>query len=177
MSAQEIAAAMERVQAVFRRRPEAGLHDDSAATVRWMGGLRTVASHAEGHQVATEMPAELGGVGDQVTPGWLVRAGLASCAATRIAMEAAARGIELKELEVQASSRSDARGLLGMAEANGAAIDPGPRDLQLKIRISAPGVAPEVLRALVDESQRCSPVGAAIESAVPIAVQVDIVPG
>jgi uncharacterized OsmC-like protein len=60
------------------------------------------------------MPSEVGGSGDQVTPGWLFRAGLASCAATRIAMAAAAEGIELATLEVRASSRSDTRGLLGM---------------------------------------------------------------
>jgi len=46
MSLQDIAAAMERVESVMRRRPELGLHDDSRASARWDGGLRVSASHA-----------------------------------------------------------------------------------------------------------------------------------
>ena len=53
-------------------------------------------------------------------------------------MAAAAEGIELAALEVRASSRSDARGLLGMAEADGAPVSAGPRDVQLHVRIAAP---------------------------------------
>ena len=72
------------------------MHDDAPATARWQGGTpRRHVSHADGTQVPTDMPAELGGSGDQVTPGWLFRAGLASCAATSIVLAAAAEGIEL----------------------------------------------------------------------------------
>ena len=102
---QNIAAAMQRVESVLHRRPQAALHDDAPATARWQSGTRVVASHADGTQLVTDMPSELGGSGNQVTPGWLFRAGLASCAATRIAMGAAAAGIELTMLEVRASSR------------------------------------------------------------------------
>ena len=115
MATQDIAAALRRVHAVLRRRPETGLEDDSMATVRWNGGLRTIASHANGRQIATDMPVELGGGGDQVTPGWLLRAGVASCTATSIAIAAAAEGVELDVLEVCLSSRSDTCGLLGIA--------------------------------------------------------------
>ena len=75
---QNLATALQRVEAVLRRRPEMGLQDDAPATARWESGLRFVASHANGTQLVTDMPAELGGSGDQVTPGWLFRAGLAS---------------------------------------------------------------------------------------------------
>jgi len=63
-----------------------GLLPDRPATARWERGTRVVASHANGAQMATDMPNELGGTGDGVTPGWLFRAGLASCAATSIAL-------------------------------------------------------------------------------------------
>ena len=95
MAAQDIAAALQRVEAVLRRRPEPGLHDDAPATARWQGGTRVVTQPCQRHAVPTDMPGELGGTGDHVTPGWLFRAGLASCAATRIAMAAAAERIEL----------------------------------------------------------------------------------
>jgi uncharacterized OsmC-like protein len=174
MASQEIAAAMQRVEAVLRRRPEAGLHDDAPAVARWQGGTRVVSSHSNGTRLLTDMPTELGGSGDQVTPGWLVRAGLASCLATRIALGAAAAGFELAMLEVSAGSRSDARGLFGMPEASGARVGAGPRDVRLFVRIAAAGVPPERLRILVEESDRCSPVSAALRDAVPITLCIDV---
>ena len=174
MAAQDLAAALRRTESVLRRRPSAGLHDDATGVARWVGGTRTLASHANGHEVVTDMPTELGGSGDRVSPGWMVRAGVASCTATRIAMAAASEGIELDSLEVRASSRSDTRGLLGMAEADGARVYPGPHDMQMVVRISARGVPPERLRALVDESQRSSPMLSALQDAVPVALQIEI---
>jgi uncharacterized OsmC-like protein len=170
----DIAAALQRVKTVLRRRPDMGIHDDAPATARWERGTRVVASHANGTQMLTDMPGELGGTGDKVTPGWLFRAGLSSCLATRIAMGAAAQGIELTSLEVKASSRSDTRGLLGMEDATGATIFAGPSDLVLHVRISANGVPAQRLRTLVEESNRCSPIPNAVESALPLAVRIDV---
>ena len=174
MSSEQIAAAMQRVHSVLQRRPELGLHDDPPATARWQSGTRVASSHANGTQLWTDMPTELGGNGDQVTPGWLFRAGLASCLATRIAMGAAADGIALTLLEVRASSRSDTRGIFGMSEPSGAAVCAGAREVQLQVRIAAPGVSPERLRTLVDDSNRCSPVSALLRGAPPMALHVDV---
>jgi uncharacterized OsmC-like protein len=174
MAAQDIKAAIHRVEAVLRRRPAAGLHDDAPAAARWESGTRVVSSHANGTQMLTDMPDELGGSGDKVTPGWLFRAGLASCAATSIAMAAAAKGIELATLEVVVSSRSDTRGLLGMADAEGDPVYAGPLDVQLLVRISAHGVAAERLRALVEDGYRCSPIPNAVRNAVPVALRIAV---
>lgn len=174
MAAQEIAQALQRVQTLLERRPQSGLHDDAPATARWNGATRVVASHANGSQVLTDMPEELGGSGDQVTPGWLFRAGLASCAATRIAMAAAREGIALGSLELCASSRSDLLGLLGMAGADGRPVSAAPSDLQLVVRISAPGVSAQRLRALVEDSHRLSPVSSALRDAVPVALRIEV---
>lgn len=174
MAMQDIAAALERVESVLQRRPSSGVHDDAPAVASWQHDTRVVARHANGAQMATDMPTELGGSGDQVSPGWLFRAGLASCAATSIAMKAASLGIELQALEVRASSRSDARGLLGMAGDDGAPVSAGPSDLQLHVRIAAPGVPAQRLRELVDDGLRCSPIPTAVRSATPVALQVDV---
>jgi uncharacterized OsmC-like protein len=120
------------------------------------------------------MPTELGGTGDQVTPGCLMRAGLAACTATRIAMGAAAAGIELTRLELRASSRSDTRGLLGMAESDGSPVSAGPQDVQLHVTIAAHGVPAEKLRALVEESHRCSPVPCAIQEETPVGLHIEV---
>src|SRR5258708_7567439 len=106
MAERGIAKSMERVEAVLRRRPAAGLHDDAPAIARWEAGTRVVSNHSNGARIPTDMPVELGGTGDQVSPGWLFRAGIASCAATVIAMGAAAAGSELEAPEVAASSPS-----------------------------------------------------------------------
>lgn len=175
MSAQYVADAMQRVEVVLRRRPDMGMHDDSPAVARWRGSTRIVTSNDNGIEVMTDMPGELGGTGDQVTPGWLMRAGLAACTATRIAMGAAAAGIELTKLELRASSRSDTRGLLGMTESDGTPIGAGPQDMQLHVTIAADGVPAEQLRALVEESHRCSPVPCAIQEETPVGLHIEVV--
>jgi uncharacterized OsmC-like protein len=174
MAMQDVAAALQRVKAALKRRPEMGLHDDAPATARWENGMRIVASHANGTRMQTDMPDELGGTGDQVTPGWLFRAGIASCAATRIAMEAAAEGIELTALEVKVSSRSDTRGLLGLPDASGEAVCAAPTDVALHVRICAKNASANRLRTLVRESQRCSPIPNAVENAVPVALRIEV---
>ena len=151
-----------------------GLHDEAPATARWQGGTRVVASHANGAQMATDMPSELGGAGKDVTPGWLFRAGFASCTATCIAMGAAAKGIELTTLEVRAMSRSDLRGLFGMAELSGERVPAGPRDVRLVVKIAARGVDAQQLRSLVEQSYCCSPISSAVREAVPVEVDIEI---
>ena len=174
MSAQYVADALERAEVVLRRRPDMGMHDDSPAVALWRGSTRIVTSNGSGIEISTDMPTELGGTGDQVTPGWLMRAGLAACTATRIAMGAARDGIELTKLELRATSRSDTRGLLGMAGSDGTPVGAGPQDVQLHVTIAAHGVSAEKLRALVEESHRCSPVPCAIQEETPVGLHIEV---
>ena len=174
MATRELAAALRRVQTVLQRRPETGLHDDAPATAHWTTGTRVVSSHANGTQIETDMPTELGGSGDRITPGWLMRAGFASCTATCIAMSAAAQGIELESLTVQAGSRSDTRGLFGMTGADGEPVPAGPSDMQMRVRISAHGIDAQRLRTLVEDSYRQSPMARAMRTAVPVELHIDV---
>ena len=176
MTAETISKAVQRVRNVLSRHPEAGIRADEPAIARWGQGLRVVCTHGNGTQIATDLPAEIGGTGDQVSPGWLMRAGLASCLVTRIAVGAIAEGIVLTRLEVSATSTSDARGLFGMKSDVGEEISAAPRELRLQVRLGASGVPRERLQALIDESYRCSPVSAALMSAVPIALHIEIDP-
>ena len=173
MAAQDIARALQRAESVLQRKPSLGLHEDAPATARWDGDLRVVASHANGDAVITDMPPELGGAGQRVTPGWLFRAGIASCVTTRIAMAAAAAGIELRALEVVASSQSDARGIFAMTATDGTPVPAGPREVHLTVRISAPGVSTERRRSMVQMCNHCSPMSHAVQAAVPIVLHVE----
>jgi uncharacterized OsmC-like protein len=177
MSLHEVATALQRATRVFERRPEMGLHDDSPATARWTRATRIVASHANGTELQTDMPTEFGGTGDRITPGWLFRAGIASCAVTSIAMRAAAEGIELTTLEAVVTSRSDSRGLIGVRDANGDPVFAGPGDMKLNVRIGGHGVSDEQLRELVARGCNCSPIPSAVANATPLDVRVEIAAG
>jgi uncharacterized OsmC-like protein len=174
MTMEQVAASMERVVSTLRRKPQAGLHEDTPASVRWAGGLRTVARTAAGSEIATDMPVAIGGGDSAPTPGWLLRTALASCAVTRIAMEAASRGIVLDTLEAQATSRSDLRGLLRLAEADGRPVPAGPLAIDLHVRIGASGVDAALLRELVESTTACSPVTAALEAPHAVALHVEV---
>ena len=174
MTLEPVAQAMRRVRAALLRKPAMGLHDDSAATARWHGGTRFTAMHISGKLLTTDMPREFGGTADQMTPGWLMRAGIASCYATTIAMHAAERGIELEKLEVRVDSRSDTRGLLGIADGDGTAVRSGPRDLRVQVQIAARGVSEDQVRALVLECEAYAPVPQAVCNAIPIELVVTL---
>ena len=174
MAVEKIAAAMERVSSALTRKPQAGLKDDMPATVRWAGSLRTVAHTEAGAEVATDMPEAIGGDDSGPTPGWLLRVALASCAVTRIAMEAAARGITLETLEAHATSRSDLRGLLRIATPDGSTVPAGPVAMDLHVRIGAPGVDAATLRALVEATPGCSPITCAVEQPLAVGLHVEV---
>jgi hypothetical protein len=61
-----------------------------------------------------------------------------------------------------------------MKDADGTPVYPGPRDVELVVRIRAPGVAPERLRAMVEERYRCSPISSAVASAMPVDLSIVI---
>lgn len=174
MTSEHIAAAVKRVQTVLGRRPGMGLQDDAPATAVWQDDMRVVVAHDDGTRVPTDMASELGGSGDLVAPGWLLRAGLASCATTSIALAAAAQDIDLRGLEVRVSSRSDTRGLLGMADARGEPVAAGPSEITMSVRIAASGVASERLRALVEAGCRCSPVPDLVVRVTPLVLRIDV---
>jgi organic hydroperoxide reductase OsmC/OhrA len=94
--------------------------------------------------------------------------------ATRILQYAATEGIELTALEVLATSRSDLRGMFGMADSMGVPVGAGPSEIQLQVRISAAGVLAERLRRLVEDSHQCAPISAAARTAVPVVLRIDV---
>lgn len=177
MASDQLATALQRLQTVLQRRPQSGHVHDEPATARWQGDGRVRTEHANGTALHTDLPAELGGSGEQVSPGWLLRAALAGCVATRIAMHAASRGIELQRLEVEAHSHSDLNGLLGQPLEDGLAPPAGPLATRVLVRIAASGVPPATLRELVEQGQALSPVSSALERSVPLSLETEVVEG
>lgn len=177
MALHEIAAALDRVASIMRKRPDLGLQDDMPARVRWEGGMRVSAWHDNGLRLETDMPREIGGSGQGVTPGWLLRASTAACAVTCIVMAASARGVELQTLEVRVSSRSDVRGLLGLPDADGRPVPAAPVQMTLHVRIAAPGLTHAQLRELVAQACQRAPVQTALQHEVPMALEIEVAAG
>jgi uncharacterized OsmC-like protein len=144
-----------------------GAEPDPAAVAVHDGDLRFRVEGPNG-SVATDMATAVGGGATAPSPGWMLRAALASCDATLVAMEAAAAGIVLSSLRVTVDSSSDARGLLGTDPD----VPAGPLAVRVRIELAADGVAPEELRALVERAEARSPVRDALARAVPMTTEV-----
>ncbi|NCT98541.1 MAG: OsmC family protein [Comamonadaceae bacterium] len=169
MSAAHIRQSVEQLAKHFADRPQDALSQDKPAVATLESGLRCKAVGPKGETLITDMPAPIGGGGSAPTPGWYLRAALANCDATMIALRAAQLGIELDQLEVTVGSRSDNRGLLG---AEGVAA--GPLDVMLSVRIAAPGVPEATLRELVHWAEAHSPVGDALRRALNVKAAIQV---
>ncbi|MBN9267932.1 MAG: OsmC family protein [Hyphomicrobium sp.] len=161
--------ALERAHRLFLEKPAAAKRPNAMATAVWRDGLLCEIAGPTGERATTDMPEPMGGSGAGANPGWLLRAGIASCAATAIAMRAAMLGIELRTLEVNVQSESDARGLLGIPDAPTTL-----GNMRMAIRIAAEGADEATLRELAAWGEANSPVSCTLRDSPVVAVDVTI---
>src|ERR671931_2116332 len=164
-----IRSAIERASGHLAEHPEAARATDSAATAVREDGLRF---RVDGPwaSLTTDMAESVGGGASAPTPGWLLRAALAACDATTVAMEAARDGIELTDLEVSVESESDFRGVLGVDPS----VQAGPLSVRVGIRLAATDASEEQLRAIVERAESRSPVRDALVREVPMTTELAI---
>jgi uncharacterized OsmC-like protein len=156
MADSDLATSLQKISDALVEQPEKAIVKNAPATALLQEGLKCVVTGPTGECVHTDMPRGVGGTAAAPNPGWFLRAALAACNATVVAMRAAQRGVELSRLEVTVSSETDARGMLGIDEA----ISAGMRDLRCEVKIAARGGAtPEELREIVYWAVAHSPVG------------------
>jgi uncharacterized OsmC-like protein len=156
-----IREAIETASGYLKEHPEAATGTDAPATAIREEGLRFRVEGPQG-AVNTDMSESVGGGASAPTPAWLMRAGLASCDATLIAMEAARDGIELTDLTVTVESESDFRGVLGVDDC----VNPGPLAVRVRIEVAAADATEDQLRAVVERAEARSPVHDALEREV-----------
>jgi uncharacterized OsmC-like protein len=165
-----IASAVASAREHFKQHPEQAVSQDSFARARLVDGLRVDVEGPQGWIVSTDMAKGLGGGGSAPSPGWLLRAAVASCDAVLIAIQAAEEGVRLTRLEAEVTSESDDRGLLG-----GADVPAGPLRVRLRVRLAAEGqLAEDDLEGLVARALRRSPVSEALARGVPVEVSVEV---
>ena len=162
---ESIRSAVERAVDQLANDPDAGVGPDATAVATLEDGLRCRVQGAKG-EVVTDMGASVGGGGSGPTPGWLMRAALASCDATVIADEAACEGI----LSVTVDSESDARGVLGVGDG----VPPGPLAVTVRIELAASNATEEQLRQLAERVLTRSAVGDALTRAIDVRTELSL---
>jgi len=162
--------AIERLSTAIRAEPAKAKGKNVPATARLTEGLKCEVTGPNQERVVTDMSAPMGGGATAPNPAWFLRAGMASCAATVIAMRAAKLGISLSILEVTVESDSDLRGILGLDEKVSAGLNP----MRTKVRIGG-DADPEALRALVEWADAHSPVGCTVRNSAACSLDVQVV--
>jgi uncharacterized OsmC-like protein len=169
MSGERIRDAVTRVTAFLRGNPGAASATDKAATATIQGGgLVCRAEGPHGAVLISDMPRAVGGDASAPTPGWFLRAALANCDATVIAMRAAQLGVELTRLQVTVESTSDDRGMFGIAPD----VPPGPLEVRVMVELDAGNASPEQLRDIVHWAEQHSPVGDALRRAIAVTTEI-----
>lgn len=171
MSVEHIQNSVNDVIAYLKDNPEDALYNDPPVTAVMEDGLRCRATGTRGETLVTDMPKAIGGNDSAPSPGWLSRAALATCDATRIALRAAQLGVTLNTLEVIADSVSDNRGFLGLDKS----IPAGPISLRTRVSIGAEGVEEAVLQEIVDYALLHSPIADGCRRETPSKVEVKFI--
>jgi uncharacterized OsmC-like protein len=171
MSSAHIRSSIAAVARYLSENPDKARVVDKAAVATLQGGLTCKAQGPGGAVLVSDMPKAVGGDGSAPTPGWLMRAALANCDATVIAMRAAQLGIELSHLEVTVDSVSDDRGIFGIGDH----VAPGPLSMRVSVTLASPGTPQAELEALVHWAEAHSPVGDALRRAIPTSTEITVV--
>jgi uncharacterized OsmC-like protein len=164
---ESIRSAIEAASGKLREHPEAAVGTDATATAVLEEGLRFRVDGPNG-AVTSDMSKSVGGGATAPTPAWLMRAGLASCDATLVAMEAARDGLVLTDLTVTVESESDFRGVLGLDDS----VNPGPVAVRVRIELAAANATEDQLRAIVERAEGRSPVHDALGREVSMTTQI-----
>ena len=164
----KIASAIAAAGQYLTDHPEEARYTDSLATASLVDGLRVSVRGLSGEELTTDMPSSVGGDGSAPSPGWYLRAAEAACVATLIGMRASVVGANIGEVEVDVTSESDDRGILGLDED----VPAGPLSTTVKVRFSGATAERHVLEEVADWAVAHCPVVDAVMRAVPILVEV-----
>lgn len=170
MSAVGIREAIETLGRKLTEQPEKARAKNAPATASLDAGLRFRVTGPNGEAAATDMPPAMGGAASAPNPGWFLRASLAACCATVIAMRAAQSGIALKALDVTVESESDSRGMLGFDDRVPASLS----GLRTRVRITAENASDQQLHELVRWAESHSPVGCTVRDAPKMSLEISV---
>lgn len=135
----------------------------------WKGGAQTETT-ARGRTIAADEPEAFGGQDSAADPVELLLAALASCVSIGLVTQAAKRGIDFEDFEVDVRGDMDLRGYLGLDEE----VRPGYDNITYTVRVKTDAPA-EVIEEMLRASERTSPMFDNIRNGVGITSVVEVV--
>ena len=142
-----------------------GTHNQS--TIHGFYGAMQEMTHQQVHVYDADHPAVLVGADSAPTPVEFVLHALAACLTAGLANIAAARGVNLTEVESTVEGDIDLLGILGLSDE----VRNGYQ--QIKVSFKVRGDDPDKLRKLVEQSRRRSAVFDIVTNGVPVVIEVD----
>ena len=142
-----------------------GTHNQS--TIHGFYGAMQEMTHTSAHVFDADHPAVLVGSDNGPTPVEYVLHALAACLTAGIANIAAARNVNLSEVESTVEGNIDLMGILGI----GSGVRNGYE--QIKISFKLKGDDPAKLRKVVEQSTARSAVYDIVTNGVPVAIEVE----
>jgi uncharacterized OsmC-like protein len=142
-----------------------GTHNRS--TIRGFYGAMQEMEHNSTHVFDADHPAVLVGSDNGPTPVEYVLHALAACLTAGIANIAAARNVNLTEVESTVEGDIDLLGILGIGDGVRNGFE------QIKVSFKLKGDDPEKLRKVVEQSQARSAVYDIVTNGVPVSIEVE----
>ena len=142
-----------------------GTHNQS--TISGFYGAMQEMTHQQPFAFDADHPAVLVGNDNGPTPVEYVLHALAACLTAGLANIAAARGVNLTEVQSTVEGDIDLMGILGLSD------DVRNGFQQIKVSFKVRGDDPEKLRKVVEQSRRRSAVFDIVTNGVPVTIDVD----
>jgi uncharacterized OsmC-like protein len=142
-----------------------GTHNQS--TIHGFYGAMQEMTHRQAHVYDADHPAVLVGADNGPTPVEFVLHALAACLTSGLANIAAARGVNLTEVESTVEGDIDLNGILGLSDE----VRNGYQGIKVSFKLR--GDDPEKLRKVVEQSRKRSAVYDVVTNGVPVDIQVD----
>ena len=135
--------------------------------VEWEGGFRNTV-HARGHApIRVDEPAALAGSDTAPNPAELLLGAVGTCLSIGYALNAAARGIELRQLALELEGDIDLSVFAGLADEG----TPGYSDIRVRAHIVSDAPA-DVIQALHEHVVRTSPICSTVARPVNVTTEV-----
>ena len=142
-----------------------GTHNRS--TIHGFYGAMQEMTHQQAHVYDADHPAVLVGNDNAPTPVEFVLHALAACLTAGLANIAAARGVNLTEVESTVEGDIDLLGILGLSDE----VRNGYQGIKVAFKVR--GDDPDKLRQVVEQSRARSAVYDIVTNGVPVAIEVD----
>lgn len=139
-----------------------------SAKTLWKDGTVTE-TIARDRVIKADEPEAFGGQDSSFDPVELLLAALTSCVSIGLVTQAAKRGVDFDDFEIEVTGDLDLRGYLGLDET----VRPGYTNLQYVVRVKS-DTPQEVIEEILRSAERTSPMFDNIRNGVPISSRLEM---